>query len=56
VDGPLRSMTAAWIGLPSLHGEIEGERADLLGDSQAACRMEQWLRLSVFAPERRRVA
>jgi hypothetical protein len=44
------------LGLAGLHQEIDGGRLELLGDRQVARRMEEWLGLSVFAREPRRVA
>jgi DNA-binding HxlR family transcriptional regulator len=55
VTGPLRSMTAIWMGLSSVHREVETGRIELLGDSQVARSMQQWLGLSPFAGEARRV-
>lgn len=56
VVGPLRSMTAVWMGLASLRQEVEAGRVELLGDRQVARSMEQWLGLSPFAREPRKVA
>ncbi|MGG5818228.1 winged helix-turn-helix transcriptional regulator [Falsiroseomonas sp. HW251] len=56
VVGPLRSLTAVWMGVRSLRQELEGGRVELLGDREVARSMEQWLGLSPFAREPRKVA
>jgi DNA-binding HxlR family transcriptional regulator len=56
IVGPLRTMTAVWMGLAGLRQEIEAGRLELLGDRQLARSMEAWLGLSVFARETRKVA
>jgi DNA-binding HxlR family transcriptional regulator len=56
VIGQLRSMTAVWMGLAALRQEIEAGRLELHGDRALARQMHEWLGLSVFAPEPRRVA
>ena len=56
VMGPLRSMTAVWMGLTTVRQEVEAGRMELLGDRAVARSMQDWLGLSVFAPEPRRVA
>jgi DNA-binding HxlR family transcriptional regulator len=56
VIGSLRTMTAVWMGIASVHREIEAGRLELLGDVGVARSMREWLGLSVFAGEPRRVA
>ena len=56
VIGPLRSMTAVWMGISSIRQEVEADRMELLGDRQVEHNMEQWLGLSPFAREPRKVA
>ncbi len=56
VVGPLRSLTAVWMGISTLRQEVESGRVELLGDRQVSRNMEQWLGLSPFAREPRKVA
>lgn len=56
VTGSLRSLTAAWMGLTTIGREVEAGRLELLGDLGLARSMQQWLGLSPFAGEPRRVA
>jgi ubiquinone biosynthesis protein UbiJ len=55
VECPLRTMTAIWMGLANVRGEIEERRLRLDGDPHLAASMQQWLGLSPFARERNRV-
>lgn len=55
VVGPLRSMTAIWMGLATLRQEVLAGRLELLGDAQLARNMQDWLGLSPFAGGERRV-
>ncbi|WP_028032694.1 helix-turn-helix domain-containing protein [Chelativorans sp. J32] len=55
VTGSLRSMTAVWMGLSVVRKEVEAGRLELIGDPKIARAMQQWLGLSTFAPEPRRV-
>lgn len=55
VTGSLRSMTAIWMGLSVVRREIEAGRLELVGDPKIASAMQQWLGLSNFAREPRRV-
>lgn len=50
----LRSMTAIWMGLATVQGEIEARRMELIGDNAIAKSMQQWLGLSPFAKEKKR--
>jgi DNA-binding HxlR family transcriptional regulator len=56
VKGSLRSMTAIWMGLTSIKTETETRQLELQGDPAIARSMQQWLGLSAFASEPRRVA
>jgi DNA-binding HxlR family transcriptional regulator len=55
VTSSLRSMTAIWMGLTVVRKEIEEGRLALDGDPNIAKAMQQWLGLSTFAPEPRKV-
>jgi len=56
VRSPLGAMTAVWMGIARLRGEIESGRIELDGDPAIAGAMQSWLGLSPFAKEQRRVA
>lgn len=56
VSGSLRSMTAVWMGVTDLAQEISAGRLQVDGDPRLAKVMPQWLGLSPFAKELRRVA
>jgi DNA-binding HxlR family transcriptional regulator len=56
VRGPLRCMTAIWMGLSTVSREREAGSLELDGDPAIAKAMQQWLGLSPFAREQRRVA
>jgi DNA-binding HxlR family transcriptional regulator len=56
VRGPLRSMTAVWMGHATLKDEIAAGRIQVTGNSAIARSMHEWLGLSPFAKEQRRVA
>lgn len=51
----LRTMTAIWMGLTTIGAEIEAGRVQLVGDQAIKSQMQQWLRLSPFAGEKKRV-
>jgi len=53
---PLRSMTAIWMGLSSVRGEIDGGKLELIGDQHLAKTMQLWLGLSPFAVEKKRAS
>jgi DNA-binding HxlR family transcriptional regulator len=55
VTGPLRAMTEVWMGLTSLASAVAARRITLDGDPGLARSMAQWLGLSPFAREPRRV-
>jgi DNA-binding HxlR family transcriptional regulator len=56
VSTDLRTMTAVWMGLSSVETEIRAGRLRLTGDAEIKASMQQWLGLSPFAPERKRVS
>jgi DNA-binding HxlR family transcriptional regulator len=56
VRSPLRTMTAIWMGLAKLRGEIDAGNLELDGDPSIADAMHKWLGLSPFAKETSRVA
>jgi DNA-binding HxlR family transcriptional regulator len=52
----LRSMTAIWMGLTTIKDESGSGKFQVEGDPRLARTMQQWLGLSAFAHEPRRVA
>lgn len=56
VTSSLHCMTAIWRGLTVVRKEIDAGRLALDGDPKIASAMQQWLGLSPFAKEPRRVA
>ena len=56
VSGSLRAMTSVWMGLTTLGAEVAARRITLEGDPALVRSMVDWLGLSPFAGERRRVA
>ena len=56
VTSSLHSMTAIWMGLTAVRKEIEAGRVEIDGDPRIAQTMQQWLGLSTFASEPRRVS
>ena len=56
VTSPLRNMTAIWMGLTTVAAEVEAGHVELIGDTEIAKSMQQWLGLSPFAKEKSRVA
>lgn len=56
IKGPLRAMTAVWMGLTPLRQEIDAGRLEIEGDPTIASAIQAWLGLSTFAPIPRRVA
>jgi DNA-binding HxlR family transcriptional regulator len=56
VRSSLHSMTAVWMGHSTLQREIDAGHIELIGDRTLAGSMHEWLGLSSFAKERRRVA
>lgn len=55
VRSSLRSMTAIWMGLTTIKKESESGDLAIEGDPSLACSMQQWLGLSAFAHQPRRV-
>ncbi|RWM15205.1 MAG: transcriptional regulator [Mesorhizobium sp.] len=55
VKSSLRSMTAIWMGLTTIKKESDGGLLEIEGDPALARSMQQWLGLSAFAHEPRRV-
>lgn len=56
VECSLRTMTAIWMGLATVQGELDAGRMELSGDKTLARSMQQWLGLSPFAKEKSRRA
>jgi DNA-binding HxlR family transcriptional regulator len=56
VNCSLKTMTAIWMGFASLREEVDAGRLELTGDRFLADTMQQWLGLSAFAAEKKRVA
>ncbi len=55
VRSSLRSMTAIWMGLSTIRKEADSGELEVEGDPSLAGSMQQWLGLSPFAHEPRRV-
>ncbi|MEP9380448.1 helix-turn-helix domain-containing protein [Aquabacter sp. CN5-332] len=53
VSTDLRTMTAIWMGLDTVHNAIKGRRLMLTGDRMLTADMQAWLGLSPFAKERK---
>jgi DNA-binding HxlR family transcriptional regulator len=53
---PLRTMTAIWMGLTEIRREIENGHLELIGDKGLSASIQQWLGLSPFALERKRLS
>jgi DNA-binding HxlR family transcriptional regulator len=56
VHGSLRSMTSVWMGISTLDEEIEAGAIRVTGDESLGRSMRDWLGLSPFAKEPKRVA
>lgn len=56
VTSSLKSMTAIWMGLSVVRREVDAGNLEFDGDPNIANAMQQWLGLSKFAPEPRRVS
>jgi hypothetical protein len=56
VTSSLKSMTAIWMGLSVVRREVEAGHLEFDGDPNIARAMQQWLGLSPFAPEPRKVS
>ena len=53
VTTDLRTMTAIWLGLTTIHAETEKDRLAVVGDNALERTMPTWLGLSSFAAERK---
>lgn len=51
----VRTMTAIWMGISSVRQAVDEHKLDLDGDRTVSRHMQQWLGLSPFAKERKRV-
>jgi hypothetical protein len=51
----LRTMTAIWMGVTAIDAEVSAGRLRLTGDPALKTRMQQWLRLSPFAAEKKQI-
>jgi len=56
VRSSLHSMTSVWMGHSTLKAEVEAGNIELVGDKTVAGSMHEWLGLSPFAKEKRRVS
>ena len=55
VSTDLRTMTAIWMGVTTIDAEVGAGHLQLTGDPTLKTRIQQWLRLSPFAAEKKRV-
>ena len=55
VTGPLRSMTAVWMGVTTVRKEVDAMELNVQGDQAIANAMQEWLGLSPFAKEKSRL-
>jgi DNA-binding HxlR family transcriptional regulator len=55
VSTDLRTMTSIWMGLTTVRKEVDAGRLHLTGDEKIRSAMQQWLGLSPFAGERKRL-
>jgi DNA-binding HxlR family transcriptional regulator len=55
ISTDLHTMTAIWMGLATVSAEVTAGRLRLTGDDRVKSSMQQWLGLSPFALERKRV-
>jgi hypothetical protein len=55
ISGSLRAMTAIWMGLSTVKRESDDGNLEVSGDPALAKAMQQWLGLSAFAHEPRKV-
>lgn len=56
ITSSLKSMTAIWMGLSRVRSEVDAGNLEFDGDPAIAAAMQQWLGLSPFAQEPRRVS
>lgn len=52
----LKTMTAIWMGLERLQSAVDRNALLLVGDQPVARAMQNWLKLSPFAPEEKQVS
>jgi hypothetical protein len=55
IRSSLRTMTAIWMGMAMIRQEMDAGHLELDGDPKIAQSMPQWLGLSYFAPQPRKV-
>ncbi|MCY1552768.1 hypothetical protein D9M68_891870 [compost metagenome] len=53
VTTALRTMTAIWLGLTTIHAETESDQLTIVGNTALERTMPTWLGLSSFATERK---
>jgi DNA-binding HxlR family transcriptional regulator len=56
VTTDLRTMTAIWMGLTTVKAEERAGRLEAVGDEKLKNAMQQWLGLSPFATEKKRIS
>jgi hypothetical protein len=56
VSSDLKTMTAIWMGLETVHKAVRDKRVHFSGDKRLATAMQTWLGLSPFAKEKKLVA
>jgi DNA-binding HxlR family transcriptional regulator len=56
VEADLRSMTSVWMGLSKMTDEIASGKIRFDGSPRLTRQVQSWLKLSVFAPEPRKVS
>ena len=56
VTTDLRTMTAIWMGLTTVHVAIKAKKMSVTGDRHLAAKMHTWLGLSPFAVEKKLAA
>jgi DNA-binding HxlR family transcriptional regulator len=52
----LRTMTAIWMGIAALRQEVDAGNVEIDGEPEVANAIQEWIGLSPFAREQRRVA
>ncbi len=55
ITASLEAMTSIWMGLSSVRSEVRDGRLVLDGDRELGAKMQNWLGLSPFAVEKKRV-
>ena len=56
VETDLRCMTEIWMGLTTTDAAVRDDRLTLIGDRHLAATMQQWLGLSPFAGQEKRIS